>query len=201
MGSRARPTPSKPKRIQKQLFERHVTEDQMERILRESQIDFREREKPELPEAKLKGRFTFVGDTDWGNVDPIQTIASTATLKEEDLQDEIIHSCGLFNATMMPFAVPLPDSCYEVAKRCKLDKRVLLDTEGNVIMDFTPAGIEAAFGWRRYGDDYTLAQSEEFRDSTARPGDYIGCWLYEDYQGIQGQRLVSARRASPQCLN
>jgi len=186
MSSRTKPTPSKTRKIQKQLFERHVTDDQMERILRKSQIEFQEREKPELPKAKFNGRFTFVGDTNWGNVDPIQTIASTASLKKEDVQDEIIHSCGLFNTTMMPFVVPFPYLCYEVSKRCKYDKRVLLETEGNVIMDFCPKRIEATFGWKRYGDDYTLAHSEEFNDTIARPRDYIRCWLYEDYQGIQG---------------
>jgi len=95
---------------------------------------------------------------------------------------------------MMPFAIPFLDLCYEIAKRCRFDKRVLLDKEGNVIMDFSPNGIEVAFGWKRYEDDYTLANSEEFHDSTAQPKDYIRTWLYEDYQSIQGQRLISTRR-------
>lgn len=47
---------------------------------------------------------------------------------------------------MMPFVVSFTDLCYEVSKKCKLDKRVLLDTEVNVIMDFSPSRVEATFG-------------------------------------------------------
>lgn len=61
-------------------------------------------------------------------------------------------------------------------------------------MGFSPIGIEAPFGWRRYGDDYTVAHSEEFHDSMAHPEDYIRPWLLEDYQNIHGQKLISARR-------
>lgn len=74
---------------------------------------------------------------------------------------------------MMPFAVPFLDLCSEVARKCEYDKRVLRDTKGNVIMDLSLVGVEAAFGWKRYKDDYTLAYFEEFHDSTTWPGDYI----------------------------
>lgn len=117
-----------------------------------------------------------------------------SSISKEDLSKELIHACSLFNAAMMPFAVPFPDLCSEVAKKCEYDKRVLRDTEGNVIMDFSPAGVEATFGWKRYGDDYTLAYSEKFHDSTTRLGDYIRTWLLEEYQNLQGQRLISAGR-------
>lgn len=60
-------------------------------------------------------------------------------------------------------------------------------------MDFTPEGIEDAFGWRNYGE-CTKANSIEFHDSTTKPGDYIKNWLYTDCQGIQDQRLISAWR-------
>lgn len=95
---------------------------------------------------------------------------------------------------MMPFAVPFLYVCSEVARKCDFSKRILQDTEGNVIMDFSPAGIEAAFGWKRYEDDYTLVHFEEFHDSTYRPGDYIRPWLHEEFQNLQGQRLISAWR-------
>lgn len=72
---------------------------------------------------------------------------------------------------MMPFAVPFPNLCYKVSKKCKLDKRVLLDTEGNIIMDFSSVRIEVAFGWKRYGDEYSSTHSEEFHDTCAYPGD------------------------------
>jgi len=45
MTSKVRMPPSKVKKTQGQLFERHVTKDQMERLLRESQIEFQERER------------------------------------------------------------------------------------------------------------------------------------------------------------
>lgn len=118
----------------------------MTRLSKESLIEFQEKERPKLPKAKFKGRYIFVGDTNWGNLDPIQTLASTTSINKEDLSEELIHTYGLFNATMMPFAVPFPDLCYEVSRKCEYDKRVLRDTEGNVIMDFSLAGIEAAFG-------------------------------------------------------
>lgn len=83
----------------------------MARISRESQIEFQERERSKLPKAKFKGRYLFVEDTDWGSVDPIQTITSTESIRKEELADEIIRSCGFFNATMMSFVVPFPDLC------------------------------------------------------------------------------------------
>lgn len=106
-------------------------------------------------------------------------------MSQEDLAEEIIHSCDLFRAAMMPFVIPFTDLCYEVSKKCKLDKRVLLDTEGNVIMNFSPFENEATFGWKRYGDDY-IRYSEEFHDTYARPGDYIKNWLQPNFQNIQG---------------
>lgn len=168
----------KAKKIRKPLVESYFIDDQMERFSRPSQIEFEERERPKFSEAKFKGRFLFVGDTDWGNLDPIQTITSVEPMSQEDLAKEIIHSCGLFRATMMPFAIPFPNLCYEVSKKCKLDKRVLLDIEGNVIMDFFPSGIEAAFGWKRYGDDYSIRYSEEFHDTYE---DYIRNWLQPNF--------------------
>jgi len=155
----------------------------MTRLLKESLIEFQQKEKPELPEAKFKGRHIFVGDTNWGNLDPILTLGSTSFISKEDLLEELIHTCGLFNAAMIPFA-----------RKCEYDNRVLRDTEGNVIMDFSSVGVETTFGWKRYGDDYTLAYFEEFNDSTTRPGDYIRPWLLEEYQNLQGQRLISAQR-------
>lgn len=116
----------------------------------------------------LKEDSCFIGDTDWGNLDPIQTITSVEPMSQEDLAEEIIHSCGLFKATAMHFVVPFPNLCYEVSKKCKLDKRVFVDTEGNVIMDFSPSGIEASFGWKRYGDDYSIRYYEEFHDTYTR---------------------------------
>lgn len=59
----------------------------MERLIRDTLIEFEEREKVKLPEAKFKGRFIFLGDTDWGNVDPVQTIDSTSKISQEDLPD------------------------------------------------------------------------------------------------------------------
>jgi len=63
MASTIRPPPSRTRKIQGQLFERHVTKSQMTRLSKESLIEFQERERPELPEAKFKGRYIFVGDT------------------------------------------------------------------------------------------------------------------------------------------
>lgn len=94
----------------------------------------------------------------------------------------------------MLFVVQFPNLCYEVAKHCKLDKRHLLDTEGNVIMDFSPKGIKNALCWRRYGDEYIEANFVAFHDSTTKLGDYIRNWLYTYCQGIQDQRWVSARK-------
>lgn len=69
---------------------------------------------------------------------------------------------------MMPFDVSFPDLCYEVSKRCRFNKRILLDTKGNVVMDFSHEGIEVAFGRKRYGDEYSIVHSEEFHDTYAQ---------------------------------
>lgn len=146
MTSRARFAASKAKKIQEPLVERYFTDDQVETITRPSQFVFEKRDRTKFSKAKFKGRFLFVGDTIWGNLDPIQTITSVEPISQEDIVEEIIHSCGLFRAAMMPFVIPFPNLCYEVSKKCKLDKRILLDTKGNVIMDFSPSRIEATFG-------------------------------------------------------
>lgn len=68
MSSKAKFAPAKPKKLQKQLYERCVIEDQMERLVRDNQLEFEERERTNLHEAKFKGRFTFVGEPYWGNI-------------------------------------------------------------------------------------------------------------------------------------
>lgn len=81
----------------------------------------------------------------------------------------------------MPFVIIFPNLCYEIAKNYKQNKRIILDTKRNVIMDFTQSGIKASFGWRIYGDEFIESQSMEFYENTRKPIDYIIHWLYDDY--------------------
>lgn len=62
MASNIRAPPLRARKVQSQLFERHVTKSQMTQLLKESLIEFQQKDKPELLEARFKGRHIFVGD-------------------------------------------------------------------------------------------------------------------------------------------
>lgn len=70
MTSRASSAASKAKKIQKPLVERYFTNDQVERVTRPIQIEFEERDRSKFSEAKFKGRFLFVGDTNCRKLGP-----------------------------------------------------------------------------------------------------------------------------------
>jgi len=57
----------------------------------------------------------------------------------------------------MPSVVPFLNLCYEVSRRYKFDKRILLDTEGNVIMDFSPKELKQPLARRDTGTSILLS--------------------------------------------
>lgn len=59
--------------------------------------------------------------------------------------NEVICTSGLATATLILFATPFPELCYEVGRHANYKIHALYDTDGNKILDFSPEDIEEAF--------------------------------------------------------
>lgn len=145
----------------------------MERIKKNSLVTIEKQGRIPLVAATMVDGLSQIRDTDWGHIDPIKTLTKMASLSHQQVLNGTLIQSSIVEASMIPFTVPFPELCLEVAKYCNIEERTLSDTEGTQIMDFSMEGIEKAFAWSNKGIIFTIADSVQVHNNMRKLGNMV----------------------------
>lgn len=136
-----------------------TTARQVERLTKESSIELEKLGETLWPGAYFtKNNLANIGDTNWAHIDPMKMLDKVSRMDQEVLRHDTLFCTGLVIAVTIPFSVPFLELCLEVGRHCDTKERVLYDTHGRKIMDFSAEGVRRAFHWNK---DNTVKYIEE----------------------------------------
>lgn len=108
------------------------------------------------------------------------------------LKQDLTFFFGLSNATLVPFAVPFPELCFEVDQLWQKGDRVLKDIKRDVSMDFSSKAIKEAFQWGPEGSfEYLKVDSLACYRDTRKATNTIKSWLQEEFQNFKGNAHIN----------
>ena len=153
---------------------------QIKRLMKTTEITLEKRWKAAFPTAVIVDGLGQIRDTKWAHTNPIKSLEKMAKIPYERLLNDTLAQSIIVEAFMIPYTAPFPELCLEVAKYYNKKERILLDTEGTKILDFTMEGRESAFAWSNEGIIFSMIDSVKFFNSLTKLGNLIRDWLVDE---------------------
>lgn len=97
----------------------------MKCLLRDNPIELEKVGKDPLLEARIKNGLANIRDTNWQRTNPVKMLEKVLVVPPNTLSNDVNFQSRLYTAAVIPFAVPFPKLCCEVAKLCDMGAKTL----------------------------------------------------------------------------
>jgi len=95
-------------------FSRREWDRQIARLKVDNKIAMEKQGSTPLPKASLKSGLDKIRNTNWFQTNPTKMLEVVTKMKEEKLQEDLLHKSRLFTAAFIPFTDPFPELSFMI---------------------------------------------------------------------------------------